>query len=425
MTTPNQALEAFRSDMREAAALSDPQARREAQAQARRMQARTVAELAQAVLADWVARGWHGPTVAQAFWLNHFNVFAGRDTVGAALPGFWHEVVLAAPGQGFGDVLLNALSHPAMLVFLDNTQNRANRLNENLARELLELHTLGADAGYTQRDVLEVARVLTGLGLAPAPGAPEPVWPAAQAAQVVRRGQMLFDPKRHDFGAKVVLGHTLAATGWADVQALCALLAAHPATAQHLGRQYLRCLTGAEPEAAMWQAAGAQWQAQQGQLGPWMAAVQKQLVRQPYAPGQALKSPWQWLVEVANAVAAGRPVLDAERLVAWCQQLGQRLFHCSTPEGYAWLGTDWANPGQLTQRWQVARALVAEQARLFGPGLGPKDLLESSLLREWQEHVSPQTAAVLAGTRAPAERLVLLLLAPETMTHGWAAAPGM
>jgi len=156
-----------------------------------------------------------------------------------------------------------------------------------------------------------------------------------------------------------------------------------------------------------------------------MAAVQAQLVRQPYAPGQALKSPWQWLVEVANAVAAGRPVLDAGRLVAWCQQLGQRLFHCSTPEGYAWLGTDWANPGQLTQRWQVARALVAEQARVFGPGLGPKDLLESSLLREWQEHVSPQTAAVLAGTRAPAERLVLLLLAPETMTHGWAAAPGM
>jgi uncharacterized protein (DUF1800 family) len=412
-------LENFRRAQREANALIDPDAKREAQQAARRMQALGVTELANAVLSGWVNQGWQGPTVTQAFWLNHFNVHAGIDTVGAALPGFWQDVVLAADRR-FAEVLLSALAHPAMLAYLDNTQNRRNRLNENLARELLELHTLGAQGGYGQVDVQEVARVLTGLGLRQPPGAPEQQWPPALAAQVVQRGQMLFDPARHDFGPKRVLGRTLDRGGWADVQALSELLAAHPATARHISRQWLRCLTGAEPEAGVWQDASTQWQAHLAnprQMGLWTARVQARLVHQPYAPGQPLKTPWQWLVEVAHAVAAGRPVQDAERLARWCQQLGHRLFFRSTPDGYSWLGTDWANPGQLTQRWQVARALVAEQARVFGAGLSVQDVLQTPLLRQWQEHLSPQTALVLDAAGTPAERLVLLLLAPETMTH--------
>lgn len=404
--------------------MTEPDAKRQAQQAARGLQARGVTELTHAVLAGWVNRGWQGPTVTQAFWLNHFNVHAGRDTVGAALPSFWQDVVLAADRR-FAEVLLSALSHPAMLVYLDNNQNQRNRLNENLARELLELHTLGAQGGYAQADVQEVARVLTGLGLSRPPGAPEQKWPPALAAQVVHRGQMLFDPGRHDFGPKRVLGRTLDRGGWADVQALCELLASNPATARHISRQWLRCLTGAEPEASVWQDASAQWQATQanhGQIGPWTAAVQARLVQQPYAPGQPLKTPWQWLVEVAHAVAAGRPVQDAERLARWCQQLGQRLFYRTTPDGYPWLGADWANPGQLTQRWQVARALVAEQARVFGLGLSVQDVLQTPLLRQWQEHLSPQTAMVMDAAASPAERLVLLLLAPETMTHSRAAA---
>jgi uncharacterized protein (DUF1800 family) len=414
--TTDKLLETYRRAKREANALPEPEAKRAAQQAARRMQTRWVTELAHAVMADWVNRGWQGPTVAQAFWLNHFNVHAGRDTVGAALPSFWQEVVLAADRR-FADVLLAALAHPAMLVYLDNTQNRRNRLNENLARELLELHTLGAHGGYAQADVQEVARVLTGLGLSRPPGAPEQQWPVALAAQVVQRGQMLFDPARHDFGPKRVLGHTLQRGGWADVQALCELLAAHPATARHISRQWLRCLTGADPMANVWQDASAQWPAHQAQMGPWTAAVQARLAQQPYAPGQPLKTPWQWLVEVAHAVAAGRPVQDAVPLVRWCQLLGQRLFYRTTPDGYSWLGADWANPGQLTQRLQVARSLVAEQARVFGAGMSVQDVLQTPLLRQWQEHVSPQTAMVLEAAESPAERLVLMLLAPETMTH--------
>jgi uncharacterized protein (DUF1800 family) len=415
-------LETYRRAQREANALPEPDAKREAQQAARRMQGRWVSDLTHAVLADWVNRGWQGHTVTQAFWLNHFNVHAGRDTVGAALPSFWQDVVLAADRR-FAEVLLSALTHPAMLVYLDNTQNRRNQLNENLARELLELHTLGAQGGYAQADVQEVARVLTGLGLSRPPGSPEQRWPFALTPQVVQRGQMLFDPARHDFGPKRVLGRTLDSGGWADVQALCELLAAHPATARHISRQWLRCLTGAEPEAAVWQDASAQWPVSQanpsnpGHMGAWTAAVQARLVQQPYAPGQPLKTPWQWLVEVAHAVAAGRPVQDAERLARWCQQLGQRLFFRSTPDGYSWLGADWANPGQLTLRWQVARALVSEQARVFGAGLSVQDVLQTPLLRQMQEHVSPQTAMVLEAAASPAERLVLLLLAPETMTH--------
>ncbi len=416
-------LETYRRAVREANALSDADAKREAQQAARRLRDGWLRELEQAVWTDWVAQGWQGPTRAQAFWLNHFNVYAPQGDVGAALPAFWREVVLGAGALRFGELLLAAVSHPAMLVYLDNTQNRRNRLNENLARELLELHSLGADGGYTQGDVQEVARVLTGVGLSPPPGAPEPVWTAAQAAQVLRQGQMLFDPRRHDFGPKRVLGQTLEAGGWADVQALCALLAEHPATARHISRQWLRCLSGAEPAAGVWQDAQSLWQTHQGQMGPWLAAVQARLVRQPYAPGQPLKTPWQWLVEVAHAVAAGRPVQDAQRLARWSQQLGQRLFYRTTPDGYPWLGADWANSGQLTQRWQVAQALVADQARVFGAGLSVAELLQTSLLREWQEHVSPHTAAVLDAARTPTERLVLLLLAPETMTHGWGPAP--
>jgi len=147
-------LEAFRHKSREANALTDPEARRQAQTQVIQLRNSWVNALAQSVLATWVQQGWQAQTIRQAFWFNHFNVHAPKGEVGAALSDYW-QVLLDNSTGAFGQLLLAAVSHPAMLVYLDNTQNRSGRLNENLARELLELHTLGRDGGYGQQDVQE------------------------------------------------------------------------------------------------------------------------------------------------------------------------------------------------------------------------------------------------------------------------------
>ena len=144
------------------------------------------------------------------FWLNHFSVFQYKGDLRWLIADYEEQAIRPHALGHFRDLVMATLEHPAMLQYLDNSQNAAGHLNENYARELMELHTLGVNGGYSQQDVQQLARVLTGVGINanPAPHL-KPEWQALY----VRRGAFEFNPARHDFGPKTLLGRTVAGQG--------------------------------------------------------------------------------------------------------------------------------------------------------------------------------------------------------------------
>src|SRR3984957_7798359 len=148
------------------------------------------------------------------FWLDHFSVFQYKAN-DAWLVGDYADHAIRSHALGhFRDLVMATLTHPAMLQYLDNAQNAAGHINENYARELMELHTLGVTAGYSQHDVQELARVLTGVGVA----GPEPPHLRPELRGLyLREGVFEFNPARHDFGSKVLLGRPLTHRGFAEV----------------------------------------------------------------------------------------------------------------------------------------------------------------------------------------------------------------
>src|SRR4029077_61931 len=171
------------------------------------------------------------------FWMNHFSVFSGKANVRWTLAEYEEQAVRAHALGRFSDLVMATATSPAMLEYLDNAQSAVGKINENYARELMELHTLGVSGGasgsrYTQADVQELARVLTGVGLNLTDTAPR--LPPKQQALYVRHGLFEFNPARHDFGAKTVLGHTIAGQGLPEVEEAVVLLCRQPATARFI-----------------------------------------------------------------------------------------------------------------------------------------------------------------------------------------------
>jgi uncharacterized protein (DUF1800 family) len=149
------------------------------------------------------------------FWLNHFSVFQYKADLRWLIADYEEQAIRPYALGRFRDLVLATLEHPAMLQYLDNSQNAVDHINENYARELMELHTLGVNGGYSQQDVQQLARVLTGVGVNAGP-APQlrPEW----RDLYVRRGAFEFNPARHDFTAKVLFGKPLTGKGFAEVE---------------------------------------------------------------------------------------------------------------------------------------------------------------------------------------------------------------
>lgn len=171
------------------------------------------------------------------FWMNHFSVYSGKGSVRWVLADYEDKAVRPHALGKFRDLLMATVTSPAMLEYLDNAQSAVNRINENYARELMELHTLGVAGGpsgsrYTQQDVQELARVLTGLGIN-ASGEPPKLAPQKQA--LYRAGGLFeFNPNRHDFGAKTLLGHRIEPSGFHEVEQAVEILSRDPATARFI-----------------------------------------------------------------------------------------------------------------------------------------------------------------------------------------------
>src|SRR2546422_934335 len=167
------------------------------------------------------------------FWMNHFNVFQYKANLRVLVADYEERAIRPHALGRFRELLGATARHPAMLIYLDNAQNAANRINENYARELMELHTLGVDGGYTQRDVQELARILTGFSVN------------------FDREMPKFIPGRHDYGDKLLLGRTIRGRGAAEVDEALDLLARHPATARFICRKLALFFVSDDPSEAL------------------------------------------------------------------------------------------------------------------------------------------------------------------------------
>ena len=385
---------------------ADERGRREARRAADRIRLQGYRRACQ----SWITARLTPATRARAervwFWFNHFNVFWRKGVVGAALPDYLDTAIAPHVDGRFVVLLRAAVTHPAMLVYLDGVNNRAGGLNENLARELLELHTLGVHGGYAQADVQEVARVLTGLRLSPLE---RRNWPARLQAQVRDDGRTLFDPRLHDDGVKHVLGRRIAGEGIEQVDALLALLARQPATARHVAQRLCLHQWGTAVDAAAVDCTAAAFMASDGDL----AAVHAACTGVPAAPADRFKDPMRWTFSALDWLLQGQVPRSVERVPRWLAYLGQPLFACPTPDGYSLDGRDWLDAGALLRRFEVAREMVR-----FLPEMAPEAAADrglEALLAAARDTATPALRGAMAAAASREHAAALVLSSPDFM----------
>ena len=329
------------------------------------------------------------------FWSNHFCVSA--DKVRPIAGAFEREAIRPHVLGRFADMLLATESHPAMLRYLDNARsigpdsiagrNRGKGLNENLAREILELHTLGVRTGYSQADVTSFAKVITGWSIVP-PRQPE------------RGGEFTFNPRMHEPGAETVAGHSYADMGFGQGRAALLDLARHPATAQHIATKLARHFIADEPPPRLVEALKSTFLGSDGNL----KQVARVLVSAPEAwetPRTKLKRPGEWLVAATRATGTMPP--DARPLIQAFNMLGEPLWRPPAPKGFDDLNAAWMDG--LAQRLDIAN----QMARRMTQPIDPKDLVETAL----GPLAAPETRQAVARAETRPQAIALLLMSAE------------
>jgi uncharacterized protein (DUF1800 family) len=357
------------------------------------------------------------------FWLNHFSVFQNKANI-RAMVGDYEDTAIRPHALGrFRDLLGAAALHPAMLRYLDNEQNAVNRGNENLARELMELHTLGAGAPYTQKDVQELARVLTGarLNLTSTNTA---VGRRELQGYYVRRGLLEFHPARHDFGPKTLLGQPLRQRGLAEVDEALDRLASHPATARHISHKLVQYWLSDTPPPALVERVAQAFSDSDGDI----AITLRTLLRSPefaQGAGRQFKDPMRFVVSALRLMHDDRVILNTGPVLFWLNRLGQPLYGRQTPDGWPLDEAAWSSPGQMATRFEVARAIGSGAGGLFnppgspqaqGPALpGPPGAARALHDEVLQQSLGPGTRTALAQAGSPQEWNAFFLSSPEMM----------
>ncbi|RPH40906.1 MAG: DUF1800 domain-containing protein [Burkholderiales bacterium] len=419
----NELVQELERQRRAADALADDAAK----TAARQAYQQTMTRLAREAASRSLLLALHSPDQLRErmtwFWTNHFSVFQGKANLRAMVGDYEDRAIRPHALGRFRDLLGAATRHPAMLRYLDNERNAAGRLNENHARELLELHTLGVDGGYTQADVQELARVLTGVGVNFGDTPPR-LRPALQATYV-RDGGFEFNPARHDFGDKRVLGRPIAGRGLAELDEVLDLLARHPSTATHVCRRLARFLVADAPDPALVARLASVFSRSDGDI----AAVLESLVADPAfraSLGTKFKDPMHYVVSAVRLAYDDRPVVDATPMLGWIARLGEPPFGRQTPDGYPLDEAAWSGSGQMTARFEIARAIGSGTPALFraegGAPVGasaerppPPALANVVWDRSTRDRVAPATRRALEQAASPQEWNAFLLSSPEFM----------
>jgi len=353
------------------------------------------------------------------FWLNHFNVHGAKHNL-RAMVGDYEESALRPNALGRFRDLLGAVSyHPAMLRYLDNEQNAEGRINENFARELMELHTLGVDGGYTQNDVQELAKVLTGVGVNL--GTSKPNIRKNLSHLYVRRGVFEFNPQRHDMSSKTLLGRPVAGGGLGEVDTALDILADHPATARFVSRKLAMFWLSDSPPQPLIDRMATTWKTTDGQI----AKVLETLFTSPEfmsAPPAKFKDPVRYVVSSVRLAYDHKVVLNVGPMLNWINRMGEPLYGRQTPDGYPLVASGWDSAGQLNTRFEIAKAIGSGSAGLFkteGPQATEKaafpQLANALYYRSIQATLSSATRAALEQANSPQEWNTFLLASPEWM----------
>lgn len=353
------------------------------------------------------------------FWMNHFNVFQYKGDIRATVGDYEDRAIRAHALGRFRDLLGAVARHPAMLVYLDNVRNAAGHLNENYAREIMELHTMGVGSGYTQQDVQQLARIMTGIGVAYR--AESPRLPPRLAPYYVRQGAFEFDPRRHDFGDKVFLGAPIASHGLAEFDEALDRIARSPATAHFISRKLALYWMTDDPPPALVERMAAVFTRSDGDI----AATLRTLLASPEfarAAAAKFKDPVRYVVSAVRLAYDGRTILSAAPMLNWLARMGEPLYGHQTPDGYPMTEADWASPGQMETRFEIARAIGSGSAGLFrSDGAQPIERaafpqLANALYYDAAERtLGAATQAALAQAASPQEWNTLLLASPEFM----------
>ena len=296
------------------------------------------------------------------FWENHFSIFANKDDDRYLLTAFDRETIRPFAMGRFRDLLGGTAHSPAMLFYLDNWRSSVPRpypakgdkpagvdggFNENYARELMELHTLGVDGGYTQKDVQEVARCFSG-------------WTIQKPNE---QGLFVYRPGFHDDGEKIVLGHKiLAGGGIADGERVLDILAAHPATARFIATKLARRFISDDPPTAVIDRAAAAFLKTDGSIRETLRAIvtAPEFFATP-AYRAKVRSPFEYVAAALRALNAetdgDRPVLDA------LARMGQPVFGRITPDGYPDRAETWLSSGAMVARFNFAGALTLNRLK--------------------------------------------------------------
>jgi uncharacterized protein (DUF1800 family) len=375
-------------------------------------------EMDQQFIATKLARDTESPRQLQEvmteFWFNHFNVCItkGLDRV---LVGPYEQQAIRPFALGkFRDLLGATCQHPAMLFYLDNWQNTApqsrgaqgkfNGLNENYARELMELHTLGVNGGYTQKDVTELARVLTGLGIA----GPR----QARRLQPIGPFGAYFDQNRHDFSTKVILGTTISGSGEQEIEQALDMLARHPSTAHHISYQLAQYFVSDEPPVSLVNKLSACFTRTDGDI----TAVLRELFSSSefwdkHYLNAKYKTPLRYAVSALRASDA-HPT-NYKPIVQFLRLQGEPVYAHLTPDGYKNTEDAWLSPDSLVSRINFATALSSAKMPAVLPE-APEYTQLSATISNGQ--FSKRTKATLA--KAPmALKSAVLLGSPDFMHY--------
>jgi uncharacterized protein (DUF1800 family) len=353
------------------------------------------------------------------FWTNHFNVFAGKGADRWLLPAYDRDTIRPNAMTKFSTLLQATAQSPAMLFYLDNFQSvnpNANRgraqrpqqqkrgINENYARELMELHTLGVDGGYTQKDVQEVARCFTGWTIFQPRGGAAAV--TAMMGEAGRRnaGTFFFNARTHDDGEKTVLGHKIPAGGGIkDGLMVLDILAHHPATAKFVATKLVRHFISDNPPAALVDRVAAAFTKSDGDIRETLKTI---FFSNEFSSTEAyrakIKRPFELVISAIRTLGAdtnGGPGIHQ-----WIARMGEPLYGFQTPNGYSDAAESWVNTGGLLERMNFGVALANNRIQGTRANLSQLTAGQTSQAKVMDESLK----TILAGEISPATRETLL-----------------
>ena len=341
------------------------------------------------------------------FWFNHFNVFAGKGDVRWYVSAYEREAIRPFAMGKFPDLVRATAYHPAMLFYLDNwlsarpdfvvpagpNRGRKGGLNENYARELMELHTLGVDGGYTQKDVTEVARAFTG-------------WTIERPQT---DGHFIFRPGMHDGGEKIVLGQRVPAGGGRDDgERVIQILTRHPATARFVATKLVRRFVSDTPPPALVSRVAGTYTSTGGDI----SAMLRTIFESPEffsedAYRAKIKKPFEFVASAVRALGGNTDATGGMALARASAEIGEPLYQAQPPTGYADRGAVWVNAGALLARMNFALGLasgryphvsVALPALVAGADpSSPSAVLDRLLASIVADQPGPETRAVLTA----------------------------